>query len=134
MKRSEAREKIFRIIFQMEFYDDFDKQYERFLKEEELKGVQGEYASQTIKSIVEMKDTIDDIISKHLKTGWKIERLPKTVIALLRLGVYELKFNESVPDVTAIDEAVTLAYEYCDEKDSIFVNGVLNNIYTDGKQ
>ncbi len=133
MKRSEAREKIFRIIFQMEFYDDFDKIYERLYHEEELKGVQGEYALATIKEIIEKKDIIDSIISEYLK-GWKFERLPKTVIALLRLGVYELKFNESVPDITAIDEAVTLAYEYCDEKDSVFINGVLNNIYTDGKK
>lgn len=132
MKRTEAREKVFQIIFQKDFYDDFVCRYERCASEMGLKGVQGEYALSTIKGILDNLDRIDDIIKNNLK-NWTFERLPKHAVAILRLGVYELLYNEEVPDVAAIDEAVKLAYAYCDDSDSVFINGVLNKLYEEKK-
>ncbi len=56
-------------------------------------------------------------------------RLPKAVLAILRLGIYEINFNPDIPEVSAIDEAVKLAHIYCEDKDSVFINGLLNHVY-----
>ncbi len=128
MKRSEAREKVFKILFQKEFHDDFENIYQRLWDEEEIKGVQGEYAKQTVSGILNHLDDIDRLISENL-TGWTLSRLPKAVIAILRLGVYEIIYNADIPEVSAIDEAVKLSHIYCDEKDGVFINGLLNTIY-----
>ena len=128
MKRSEAREKVFQIIFQMEFYDDFIERLPFIEKEMGLRGVQGEYADSAVRGIAENLEGIDGLISANLR-NWSLERLPKQTRAILRLGVYELMYDGEIPDLTAIDEAVKLAGIYCDEKDMSFVNGVLNTLY-----
>lgn len=133
MKRSEAREIVFKIIFQREFHGEFETMYERLCDENELKGAQREYAVDTIRGILDNLNVIDKIISANL-IDWTPERLPKTVIGLLRIGIYEILFNAEIPDVTAIDEAVKIAYKYCDEKDCDFVNGMLHNIYENKKK
>ncbi|MCL1913160.1 MAG: transcription antitermination factor NusB [Eubacteriaceae bacterium] len=132
MKRSVAREKVFKILFQYEFHSDFNEIMPRLVEEEELRGVQGEYAKGTINSIIANLEQIDGIITSHLK-GWTFSRLGKHVIAILRLGVYELVFNPEIPNLTAIDEAVKLSYTYCDEKDAVFINGVLHTLLKQGK-
>ena len=133
MKRSEAREKVFQIIFQKEFHEDFEQIYLRLAQEEELRGVQGEYALATIAGILENLDQIDGEIRENL-VGWTFERLSKQVVAILRVGVYELCYNEEIPDITAIDEAVKLSYLYCEEKECTFINGILHNLYKEKKE
>ncbi|NLW69551.1 MAG: transcription antitermination factor NusB [Eubacteriaceae bacterium] len=128
MKRSEAREKVFKIVFQIEFYDSFEEMVPKLVSQEGLHGTQGEYAMDTLFGILRKKEEIDGIISDNLK-NWTLPRLSKQALALLRLGVYEIIYNDSIPDVSAIDEAVKLSYIYCDEKDSTFINGVLNQVY-----
>jgi len=128
MKRSEAREKVFQVIFQKEFYDDFEERYPFLENELGLKGTQGRYATATIKGILENLEAIDADIERNLR-GWTLERHSKQCIALLRLGVYELKYNDEIPDLTAIDEAVKLAHVYCDDNESSFINGILNHLY-----
>ena len=128
MRRSEAREKVFKILFQKEFHENFKDLYPLLAQQEDLKGVQGTYALTTIEGILENLDEIDNIIETHLN-GWTLNRLPKTVLAILRLGVYEVQYNQDIPKISAIDEAVKLSHIYCEEKDSSFINGILNNIY-----
>ena len=128
MKRSEARERLFKVLFQLEFHEDFDQIYKRLLEEEGLRGTQGEYATSTIENLMQNIFDIDDIIKSNLK-GWTFERLPKDVIAVLRLGVYELLYNKDVPDVSAINEAVKIAYEYSDPKEGVFINGILHSVF-----
>lgn len=128
VKRSEAREKVFKILFQKDFHDDFEQQYEKLAQDESLGGVQGEYALKTIQGVLGHLDEIDQTIEANL-SGWTIPRLPKTVLTILRLGIYEINYNPDIPQVSAIDEAVKLAHIYCDEKDSVFINGLLNNVY-----
>ena len=72
------------------------------------------------------KEEIDAVIEKYLK-GWKIGRLPKVNLAVLRLAVYEIMFEESVPDSAAVNEAVELAKKYSGDDDYSFINGVLGS-------
>ena len=128
MKRDVARDLVYKIIFQMSFHDDFNERYEQMIIDNGLKGTQGEYAKKTIKGILENLDEIDGIIKENLK-GWKFERLSNHVIAILRLGVFEIMYNDDIPALVGLNEAVGLAHTYSDEKEASFVNGLLNSVY-----
>ena len=58
-------------------------------------------------------------------TGWKVGRLPKADLTVLRLAVYEIMFDENVPDNVAVNEAVELAKQYCGDSSPRYINGVL---------
>ena len=70
---------------------------------------------------------IDEKISANAK-GWKIERIAKAELAILRLAFYEGLYEESVPVGVAVNEAVELAKEYGGENGAAFVNGILGKI------
>lgn len=71
---------------------------------------------------------IDELISQNIKKGWKISRISKVSLSILRLAVYEMLYVESVPISVSINEAVELAKKYSSPDDSGFVNGVLGAI------
>ena len=75
MKRSEAREIVFKIIFQKDFHDDFETIYPRLIEESLVKGVQKEYVVQTLKGILDNFDVINGVIASNLKQDWSMERL-----------------------------------------------------------
>lgn len=128
MKRDVARDLVYKIIFQMNFHDDFNDRYEQMILDNGIRGTQGEYAKKTICGIVNNCEEIDNIIKDNLK-GWKFERLSNHVIAVLRLGVFEIMFNDDIPPLVGLNEAVSLAHTYSDEKEASFVNGLLNSVY-----
>ena len=70
---------------------------------------------------------IDVIISGSSK-GWKLERLSRVSLAIMRLAVYEMLWDEGIPFSVSINEAVELAKRYDDEKAPKFINGILNDI------
>lgn len=82
-----------------------------------------------VKKVLDNKKKIDLMIKKAAPT-WPTDKLNKIDLAILRLAVYELKFEETPPKVV-IDEAVELAKEYGSESSSSFINGVLGTIFTD---
>ena len=75
-------------------------------------------------------EAIDGYIVKYLK-GWKLSRLSKVNLAVLRLAFYEIIFEDSVPSAVAVNEAVELAKKYSGEDDYSFVNGVLRSYLRD---
>ena len=77
--------------------------------------------------IEEKHEEIDAIIEKNLK-NWKIERISKVNLAILRIAVYEMKYVDDVPDKVALNEAIEICKKYSDEKSVSFVNGVLDAI------
>ena len=80
--------------------------------------------SQKAQKIIEKIDEIDTLINEHT-TGWKTGRMNKVDLTILRLAVYEMKWDEDVPTGVAINEAVNLAKKYSSEDGASFVNGVL---------
>ena len=86
-----------------------------------------DYAIETAKAVEENLSALDERISAHLSSGWKISRISKTSLAILRVAVYEMTFVENVPVSVAINEAVELAKKYSVD-DASFVNGVLGAI------
>jgi transcription antitermination protein NusB len=85
------------------------------------------YASEIVSGITELHAEIDERIASF-SHKWSIDRMPAVDRAILRVAVWEILFNEQVPDPVAISEAVELAKEYSTEESGLFVNGLLSAI------
>jgi transcription antitermination factor NusB len=85
------------------------------------------YAKQIVIGITELHAEIDERIASF-SHKWSIDRMPAVDRAVLRVAVWEILFNEHVPDQVAISEAVNLATEYSTEESGVFVNGLLSAI------
>ena len=82
------------------------------------------YISEKSNKILEKLDEIDGMINQEAK-GWTTERMGKIELTILRLAIYEIKFDEDVPAGVAINEAVEIAKIFGQEESAGFVNGVL---------
>ena len=128
MSRRELREQIFKLIFRAEFHDreELPEQEKLFFEDYELdmKPENQTYISEKSNNILARLDEIDGMINSEAK-GWTTERMGKIELTILRLAVYEIKFDEDVPAGVAINEAVELAKKFGQEESAGFVNGVL---------
>ena len=131
MKRSELREHIFRMIFGYEFNSDAEMPEQMQLYFEQLDeedGVPSEsdvaYIREKALNVILKTEEIDALINENTK-GWKTSRMNKVDLSILRLAVYEMKFDEEIPNGVAIDQAVELAKKYSGDEGPSFVNGVL---------
>ncbi len=128
MSRRELREQIFKLIFRAEFYDkeELPEQEKLFFENYELnmKPEDETYISEKSNKILEKLDEIDGMINQEAK-GWTTERMGKIELTILRLAIYEIKFDEDVPAGVAINEAVEIAKKFGQEESAGFVNGVL---------
>ncbi len=127
MGRREQREQIFKLVFQLEFNDktEMPEQMKLYLEQEEIQSEKDcTYISDKFEKIQEKLSEIDDLINEQT-IGWKTERMGKVDLAIIRLAVYEIKYDDSVPVSVAINEAVELAKKFGQDESSSFVNGVL---------
>ena len=85
-----------------------------------------------VKGTLARRDEIDALLAGKLAEGWKIERLDKTMLQILRAGAYELLARADVPTGTAISEYVDVAHAFFDAREAKFVNGVLDAVAKDG--
>lgn len=85
-------------------------------------------AIERAKGVQENIDEIDEKISANLRQGWKISRISKVSLAILRLALYEMLYDDSIPVSVSINEAVELTKKYSVEDDASFVNGVLGAV------
>lgn len=125
MTRSEIREAVFKIIFQADFYenDELEEQAIELTEQEELYGKDTEGITQKSREIFAHIKELDEIID-GISEGWKTTRMSKVDLSLMRLAIYEMKY-EKLPKGVAINEAVELAKIYGTDRSSGFVNGVL---------
>ncbi|WP_426566863.1 transcription antitermination factor NusB [Angustibacter sp. McL0619] len=86
-----------------------------------------EYTVTLVEGVVAQRERLDELISTHAQ-GWAIERMPAVDRALLRLGIWEILFNDDVPDAVAVSEAVNLATSLSTDDSPSFVNGLLSRI------
>lgn len=125
MNRSEMREQAFVLLFEKEFFseltcNDIEEIYSENFSE------LSEYAKKAFEETSARIDELDELIKKYLK-GWKLERIPKVNISILRLALYEIIYEDGVPGKVAVNEAVELAKKYSGEDDYMFINGVLGS-------
>lgn len=132
MTRKEARDFMMKVIFQMEASKDFDVNNKRaYFNNIDIDG-QKEYCDNIYSLMCNKKDDIDEYIKKH--SSWVLERIPKTDLASLRIGIIELAFLEGIPYQVAINEAVDISKKYGSEDSPKYVNGILSNVLADIKE
>jgi N utilization substance protein B len=131
MKRRELRTRTFEVLFRYFYYnaDQMLEQTELYLDNEDAPLTEGDKQEirERVAAIVNQLEEIDEIIRSRA-VNWSIDRMSHVDLTILRIGVYELKFDEGVPEKVAINEAVELAKTYGGENSSSFVNGVLARI------
>lgn len=93
----------------------------------DLKDIDMEYLVRILKGVQENRETIDSEIEKHL-INWKLNRLSKIDITILRICTYEFLYEEEIPKNVSINEAIELAKRYSADKSAPFINGVLGNM------
>lgn len=155
MTRRQAREHLFLMLFRIEFHDreelreqaDFYLKYLENMPEEELASLKEDVESLGVKfdikslteketeelrtrflEIVDRLTEIDETLSK-ISTGWTLDRMGKVDLTVMRIAVYEMKFDNKVPGPVSINEAVELAKKFGEETSGSFVNGVLAKLY-----
>lgn len=102
---------------------------------EELKNTSGAYADAVVQAYNDNAEAVDALISSHLKSGWSLDRLPKTEKAVLRLAVTEMLMTpDPVPKEIAINEALELAKKYGEDGGTRYINGILNAIARENGQ
>lgn len=127
MTRRELRKTIFTMLFRAEFHTKEEMEEQLRLLEAETEGLNSgdfAYIKQKTFDILEHLPEIDAEINEKAK-GWKTNRMGKVDLSLIRLAVYEIKYEEEIPEKVAINEAVELAKKYGTDDSSSFINGVL---------
>lgn len=128
MNRREQREQIFKLLFRVEFNEQsempqqcalFFEDEENAAAEKDVTYIQGKY-----EKIAQKLPEIDSMINETAK-GWSTDRMGKVDLTIIRLAVYEIKFDEEIPAGVAINEAVELAKKFGQDSSASFVNGVL---------
>ena len=124
--RSEARIEAFKLIFQTEVNnDDIDFLFEHLLSEVPKCADNIEYIKTDALGVIDKKEELDEDIKNNLISGWKLERITKVSLAVLRLAIFEIKYIDDVPTNVAINEAVEIEKKFDNPDNSAFVNGVL---------
>lgn len=128
MSRKESREVAMKLLYQLDIQkEDRNEQIEEILEENEMKSSDKSYVLDVINGVNAHEGEIDNIINACAK-GWKIGRISKVDLAILRLAIYELKYRKDIPLNVSINEAVELAKKYSGEEAGPFVNGVLGKV------
>lgn len=138
MNRRKSRELAMKLLFQMtvnkedykEVIKNLQENIEQDVRDEEdidLKDIDMEYITRVLKGVEENREIIDGEIEKHL-LKWKLNRLSKIDLTIMRVCTYEMLFEVDIPNSASLNEALELAKKYSDEKSVSFINGVLDKI------
>ena len=127
MTRSVIREHIFKLLFRVEFHDahELDGQIRLYMNElGTISEADCKYITEKTQTIAALLPEIDEKINS-VSEGWPVNRLGKAELAIMRLAVYEMLYDEDIPVNVAINEAVELAKNYGGGNAPSFLNGVL---------
>lgn len=139
MSRKWAREKAMTLIYQVDVnvnnaQDTINNFFDH--EEEEVALEEKEYITDCVKGVEANLNEINILIEKHSK-GWKLSRIARVDLAILRLSIYEMLKRNDVPNVVSVNEAIELAKKFGGENSASFVNGILGSaikeIKTDDK-
>lgn len=130
MTRRECREHLMVMLFQTEFYtkEELPEQISYYMndiiapKKDDVAYIQHKF-----QSTLEYLEEIDSLI-ESVSEGWKLKRMFKVDLAIMRLAVYEMKYDEEIPVSVAINEAVEIAKKYGQDSSPSFVNGILAKV------
>lgn len=126
VSRSELREKVMTILYQIEMYDKnkFEYNLDEVIKENVE--IQNEFVNELVNGVINNRKEIDDIANKYLK-DWTIDRLETIGASILRMAIYEINYMDT-PKIVVINEAIDLAKKYSDDNVRKMINAVLDKI------
>ena len=130
MKRTEAREEAFKLLYSLQIMTEknIEEQVKIFLDENEINDQEAiKYISNIIEGTNKENDKIESLISENIKDDWDIKRISKIDLALLKLGIFEIVYSK-LPYKVVINEDVELSKKYGDDNSKSFVNGVLASV------
>lgn len=136
MNRRKSREVAMKLIYEMsinkesheEIIKNFsDNSYDVEEEHIEKEAVDMDYLRKVLKGVQDNLVKIDSTIEPYLK-NWKLNRISKIDLAILRVCTYEILFEEDIPAVVSVNEAVELAKKYSQDITGSFINGVLGNL------
>ncbi|MBK5240762.1 transcription antitermination factor NusB [Clostridium sp.] len=127
MNRRKSREIAMKLLFEMsinkEKYEDIIENFKEHT-DVDLEDVDMSYITKALAGINENITEIDKNIEKHL-IKWKLNRLSKMNLAILRISTYEILFEEEIPDKVSVNEGIELAKKYGEDSSPAFINGIL---------
>ncbi len=130
MNRTLIRENAFKLIYSLEIQkaENIEDQIQLYIESNEIQNEDAKkYIKEVTQGIEKEHETIKELIQKNLKSNWKIERISKVDLSILKLAIYEIKYTD-IPYKVAINEAVELAKKYGEDNSKTFVNGILASI------
>lgn len=128
MNRKLTREEVMKLFYEMDMNDDFSiERSERYLNNIENMKIDTIYFRHTSLSFVENLKSIDNLINQY-SSDWKINRIAKIDIAIMRLAITEMLYDDEIPISVSINEAIELCKKYSNEDSHKFINGILGNI------
>lgn len=125
--RSELREKAMVILYQIDIMknSNIDFNIENLISEN--LEIDNEFVRNLVYGVTTHLEPLDEIANAHMK-DWSINRIDKTGAAILRIGLYEILYEEDTPNIVAINEAVELAKKYSDDSVRKIINAVLDKV------
>ena len=129
MTRKETRENLYIMLFRLDFHEgeDLKEQAELYLEDLDAPAKNKNELREKFDKVIVNLDEIDSKIEEKAK-GWTVDRIAKAELTVLRLGVFEILYDDDVPNKVAINEEVELAKSYGGDKASGFVNGILASV------
>ncbi len=128
MDRHSSREQAFKFLFENTFGMNLPEETvenAQLAREEKVSA----FTKTLFDGVLSNLEKIDKVIDENLM-GWKRERISRTALAVLRLAVYEIMFEEDTPNKVAANEAVELSKKYSTKEESAYINGILGTIIT----
>ena len=128
MKRKETREEAVKIAYSMDVNKDFNKNnITEYLEHFELENMDIDYLNKTISDMIDNMKEIDKHITDNSK-DWKLSRIAKVDLAVLRIALSEILYNETIPESVSINEAVEISKKFSKEDSHKFINGILGTV------
>ena len=124
--RSELREKIMTILYQISLYKSINIEYDVEKIISENIEIQNEFVKEMVYGIITYKEKLDEIANENL-SNWTIDRLDSMGQEILRMGIYEMKYTDT-PDLVVINEAIELAKKFSDDSVRKMINAVLDKL------
>ncbi|CAH2212886.1 transcription antitermination factor NusB [Tepidibacter aestuarii] len=131
MSRKISRELGMKMVYQMDMTKEYtSEKVEEFIQEHSHENFDSQYLVDLGNIFIENKEDIDSVISTH-SNKWKINRIAKVDLSILRVAIAEIKYIDNIPFKVAINEGIELAKRYSDDESTKFINGLLGSVIND---
>lgn len=128
MGRRASREVAMKLLYQTEIQkEDREWQIEYMLKSKSFDSKDKQYIKDIVWGVLSNKEKIDSLIEKHA-IGWKLNRISRVDLSILRVSIYEILFRDDIPYNVSVNEAIEMAKKYSTEEAGSFINGILSKV------